>query len=109
VHKPHAQRERKSTGQKRLLGIGLLATLLGEKDSVDVGEDTTLSDGDTGQELAQLLVIADSELNVTGDDTGLLVVASGIASQFEDLSGEVLKDGSQVNGSTSADTVCVLL
>ena len=34
---------------------------------------------------------------MTGNDTLLLVITSGIASQFEDLSGEVLEDGSEVN------------
>ena len=76
---------------------------------MDVGEDTTLSDGDTGQELAQLLVIADSELDVTGDDTSLLVVTSGITGQLKDLSSEVLEDGSQVDGGTSTNTLCLEL
>ena len=91
-----------------LLGFGLLAALLGEKDSVDVGQDTTLSDGDTSQQLAQFLIIADSELDVSGYDAGLFVVTSGVACQFEDLSGEVFEDGSQVHGSTSTDTLCSL-
>jgi hypothetical protein len=66
---------------------------------VDVGEDTTLGDGDVAQELVQLLVIADGELKVTRDNTCLLVVASGVASQLEDLSSQVLKDSCEVDGS----------
>jgi hypothetical protein len=34
---------------------------------------------------------------VTGDDTLLLVIACGIASQLKDLSGKVLEDGSKVD------------
>ena len=66
----------------KLIGLSLLLGLLGQKDSLDVGEDTTLGDGDTGQELVQLLVIPDGELEMPGDDPGLLVVAGSITSQL---------------------------
>src|SRR5690348_4921711 len=75
---------------------------------VNVGQNTTLGDGDVTEQLVQLLIVADGELQMTGDDTGLLVVASGVASQLEDLSSEVLKDGSQVDGSTSTDTLSIV-
>mgnify|MGYP006952853420 CR=1 FL=1 len=83
----------------------LLARLLGEQDSVDVGENTTVGDGDTSQELAQLLIVADSQLDVAGHDTGLLVVASGIAREFENLSGQVLEDSGEVHGGTSTNAL----
>lgn len=67
---------------------------------VDVGEDTTLGNGDMTQELVQFLIVADGELKVTGNDTGLLVIASSVASQFKNFGGEILKNGSEVNGST---------
>ena len=73
---------------------------------MDVGEHTTLGDGHASKELGQLLVIADSQLDVAGDDTGLLVVTSGVACQLEDLSGQVLKDGSQVHGGTGTNALC---
>jgi hypothetical protein len=75
---------------------------------VDVGKDTTLGDGDVSQKLVQLLVVADGKLQVTGDDTGLLVVAGSVTSQLENLSSEVLKDGGEVDGSTSTDTLGVV-
>lgn len=75
---------------------------------MDVGENTTLSNGDVTQELVQLLIVADSKLEVTGNDTGLLVVTGGVSSQLENLSGEVLKNGSEVNGSTGTDTLSVV-
>ena len=96
--------ENRRGGGNRLLV--LLARLLGEQDSVDVGEHTTLSDGDTGKELAQFLIIADSQLDVAGHNTGLLVVASGVAREFENLSSQVLEDGSEVHGGTSTDALC---
>lgn len=75
---------------------------------MDVGENTTLGDGDVAQELVQLLIVTDGELQVTGDDTGLLVVTGGVTSQLEDFSSEVLEDGSQVDGSTGTDTLGVV-
>jgi hypothetical protein len=75
---------------------------------VDVGEDTALGDGDVAEQLVQLLVVADGELEMTGDDTRLLVVAGGVASQLEDFGREVLKNGSQVDGRTGTDTLGVV-
>ena len=86
----------------------LLLGLLGEKDSLDVGEDTTLSDGDSGEKLVQLLVVTDGELKMSRDDSGLLVVTSGISGQLEDLSSEVLEDGSQVDRGTSTNALGVV-
>ena len=84
--------------------LGGLVRLLGEKDSLDVGEDTALSDGDSGEQLVQLLVVPDGQLEVAGDDPGLLVVAGSVASQLEDLSGEVLHDGGQIDGGSGTNT-----
>merc|ERR1712193_507713 len=77
--------------------LSLLFGLLGEKDSLDVGENTSLSNGDSSQELVQFFVVTDGQLQVTGDDTGLLVVTGSIACQFEDFSGQVFHDGSQLD------------
>ena len=75
---------------------------------VDVGQNTTLGDGDVAEKLVQLLIVADGELEVTGDDTGLLVVTGGVASQLEDLSSEVFQDSGQVNWGTSTDTLSIV-
>ena len=90
------------------LSLGGLLGLLGEEDSLDVGEDTALGDGHTGKQLVQLLVVTDGQLEVTGDDPGLLVVTGSVASQLENLSSEVLHDGSQVHRGTSSDTASVV-
>ena len=47
------------------VGDLLLLGLLGEEHSLDVGEDTTLGNGNTGEEFVQFLVNADGELKVT--------------------------------------------
>ena len=88
--------------------LSLLLGLLGEEDGLDVGQDTSLGDGDTGQKLVQLLVVPDGELEVTGDDPGLLVVTGGVAGQLEDLSGQVLHDGGHVHGGTGSDTLSIV-
>jgi hypothetical protein len=75
---------------------------------VDVGQDTTLGDGDVSQELVQLLIVADGELKVTGDDTCLLVVTGSVTGELENLGSQVLEDGSQVDGSTGTDTLGVV-
>lgn len=75
---------------------------------VNVGQDTTLGDCDVTEQLVQLLIVADGELEMTRDDTGLLVVTSGVASKFEDFSRKVFQDGSEVDGSTSTDTLSVV-
>jgi hypothetical protein len=76
--------------------LGLLG-LLGQKHSLDVGQHTALGDGDTGEELVELLVVADGQLQVAGDDPGLLVVAGSVAGQLEHLGSQVLHDCSQVD------------
>ena len=67
-----------------------------------------MGDCDVTEKLVQFLIVADGELEMTGDDTGLLVVAGGIAGQLEDLSCQVLKYGSEVDWGTSTDTLGVV-
>ena len=93
--------------EKRHLGLGLLG-LLGQEDSLDVGEDTTLGNGDAGEQLVQLLVVADGQLEVAGDDPGLLVVPGSIASQLEDLSRQVLHDSGHVDRGASTHTLSIV-
>jgi hypothetical protein len=75
---------------------------------MNVWQDTALSDRDVTQKLVQLLIVADGELEMTRNDTGLLVVTSGIASKFEDFGCKVLKDGCEIHWSTSTDTLSVV-
>lgn len=67
---------------------------------MDVGQHTTLSNGNMAQKLVQLLIIADGELEVTRDDTSLLVVTGSVASQLEDFSSEVFENSREVDRST---------
>ena len=88
--------------------LGFAAGLLGEQDSLDVGQDTSLGDGHSGEQFVELLVVADGQLQVTGDDPRLLVVAGSVAGQLEHLSSQVLHDGSQVDGGASSDSLGVV-
>jgi hypothetical protein len=67
-----------------------------------------LGDCDVAEKLVQFLIVADGQLEMTRDDTGLLVIASGIAGKFEDFGGEIFKDGGEVDWSTSTDTLGVV-
>jgi len=52
------------------------------------------------EKLVQFLIVSDCELEMTGDDTGLLVIASGVTGKFENFSGEVFENGSEVHRGT---------
>ena len=60
------------------------------------------------EQFVELFVVSDGEEDVPGDDSGLLVVLGGVSGQFEDLSGEVLKDGCEVDGGTGTDSLGVV-
>lgn len=80
----------------------------GKRTLVNVGEDTTLGNGDVAEQLVQLLVVPDGELQMTGNDTRLLVVTGSVTGQLEDFGREVLEDGSEVDGRTGTDTLSVV-
>jgi len=75
---------------------------------VNVWQDTTLGDCDVSEELVQFLVVSDGELQMSWNDTRLLVVSGGVASQLEDFSSQVLKDSCEVDWSTSTDSLGVV-
>ena len=73
--------------RKHLVSFHFLAVvLLGQQDSLDVGKNTTTGDRDSSKKLVQLLVVSDSQLQMSGDDPGLLVVTGSVTSQLKDLS-----------------------
>ena len=82
----------------RLVPLFVDSGLLGQERGLDVGQDAALDDGDTGQEAIELFVLSDGQLQVTGDDAGLLVGVGGVAGQLQHLGGQVLQHGGQVDG-----------
>jgi len=59
--------------------------LLGEQVLVDVGHDAAARDGGAAEQLRQLLVVADSQLDVARHDAGLLVVPRSVPGQLQNL------------------------
>ena len=49
-----------------------------------------------------LLIVPDSELKVTGDNTLLLVITRRVTRKLENLSCKVLEDGSEVDYTSNA-------
>ena len=74
---------------------------------MDVGDDTSGGDGGSVEKLVELLVVLDGKEDVSGDNSASLVVLGGVTGELEDLSGEVLKDGSEVDGGSGSDSLGV--
>lgn len=75
---------------------------------MDIGENTTLGDSDVTEQLVQLLVVADGKLEMTRNDTRLLVITGRVASQLEDFGREIFQNGGEVDGRTSTDTLSIV-
>ena len=86
----------------RLLHL-LVALALGEEHLVDVGEHTTGRDGHVAEQDVELLVVADGQLQVSGDDARALVVAGSVASELKDLSAQVLEHSREVDRGATAE------
>ena len=75
---------------------------------MDVGKNSSRSDGNSSEQLVQLLIVLDGKGDVTGHNTGLLVVTGGVTGKLEDLGTEVLEDGGEVDGGSGSHTGGVL-
>jgi hypothetical protein len=97
---------------KFLLGLGrlwrrsllrFLGDLLGEENLMNVWQHSTASDGHFAQKFPQFVVVSDRQLNVAGDDSGLLVVTGSISGQFQHLGGQIFQDSSNVDGRAASN------
>ena len=102
--KSRFEKKSKSLLSKNLI----LLALLGQENSLDVRQNTSLSNGDSTQKLVQLLVVPDGQLKMPGVDPQLLVVTGGVASQLKDLSSQVLDNCSQVDWGTSSNALTIV-
>ena len=74
----------------------------------DIWHSPSLSDGHRGEELAQLIIISHSQLDVSGQDPGLLVFPCSIPRQLQDLGSQVFQHRSHVYCTTRADPFSVV-
>ena len=74
---------------------------------MDVWEDSTGGDGGVSHESGEFLVVSDSKLDVSWDDSGSSVVSGGVTSELEDLGGEVLKDCGKIDWGTGSNSLGV--
>lgn len=86
-----------------LLSLGRLV----DEGLVDMRDNTTTGDGGL-DEGVKFLVTTNGELKMAGSDTLHLEILAGVASELEDLGGEVLKDGGRVDSRSGADTLGIL-
>ena len=82
--------------------------LLGQEDGLDVGQHTSLGDGNTRQKLVQLLIVSDGQLQMTRVDPLFLVVTGSVASQLENFGSEVLHHSCKVNWSAGTDPLGIV-
>ena len=80
-----------------------LLVALHDQGFVDVGDHTTTSNGSLNQGI-KFFISANSQLQVTGSDSFHFQVLASIASELENLSGEILEDGSSVDGRRGTNT-----
>lgn len=88
-------------GDARHAGFALLE-LANERD-VDVGQDTSAGDGGL-DELIEFVISTNSQKQVTRIDTLDVHVLGGVSSELQQFGGQVLQDGSAVDGGGSSNT-----
>lgn len=70
---------------------------------MDVGQDTSSGDGSL-DELIKLVIGTDGKKQMAGVDTLNVHILGGVSGKLEQLGGQVLEDGSRVNGGGGSDT-----
>lgn len=65
---------------------------------------SAVSDNGVSEKSLEFGVLLDGEVDASGDDSSLLHLLSSVAGKLEDLSGEVLEDGSEVDRSAFANS-----
>ena len=81
---------------ENLSSLGLL--LLFEKELVDVARDASLGNRNLTNKLVQLLIVLNGKLDVSGNNTGFLVLASAVTGKLKQLGNEVFEDSTHENG-----------
>ena len=74
---------------------------------MDVWKDSTSGDGGVSHESGEFLVVSDSKLDVSWDDSASSVVSGGVTCELEDLGGEVFKDSGEIDWGTGSNSLGV--
>lgn len=82
--------------------------LLGEKDCLDIWDDTAVWDCDPCQKFVELLIVFHCQQDVARSDALLLVVTAGVSCQLQDFGAEVLQDGCEVHRRAVANSLSVV-
>lgn len=72
---------------------------------MNVGEDTTRRNCDTAQQFVKFFVISYSELDVTWDNSSLLIVSCRISSKLKNFGCQIFHDGCHVNRRPCSNSV----
>jgi hypothetical protein len=75
-----------------------------EEVGVNVGKDTSVSNGGVAHEFVKFFVVSDGEEDVSGDDSGLFVIFGGVSGKFQNFSGQIFKDGSEIDGGSGTNS-----
>ena len=75
---------------------------------MNVGKNSSRSNGYSSKKFVQLLVILYCKGNVSGYNTALLVVTSSISCKFENFSTKIFENSSKVDWCSSSDTSSIL-
>ena len=85
-----------------------LGGLFGKEDSLNVRKNSSLGDGDSAEKFVQLLVVFNGQLEMSGVNSSFFVIPGSVSSQLKNLSAQIFKNGCEINGGTSSDTVSVV-
>ena len=82
--------------------------LLGQRNCLDVGQHTTLSNGHSLEQLVQLFVVSDGQLQVSGNDSPFVIVYGSVSCQVQDFSSQVFQHSCKVDWGTSYNPLSVV-
>ena len=75
---------------------------------MNVGENTSAGNCDSSKKTVQFFVVLYGQSDVTGNNTALLVITSGVSSEFKNFGAEVFQDSGKVDWSSSSHTGGIL-
>ena len=78
-----------------------------KEEALHIGENTTLCNSCHCHQFVEFLIVADSQLQVTGSDCLFLVLTGSIASKLQNFTSEVFEHRSSEDASANTHIRCV--